>query len=112
VLFRSGGEPVAACLHQLAAADCWSRPTPTIRHHPIAGSQHGERGRELRANDLDRPVIAQDFAFPVGTKAVEFKGISFDVASVTPTGIAFTVTALMPLRELPPMSAPAPAPKW
>ena len=67
--------------------------------------------RELRANDLDRPVIAQDFAFPVGTKTVEFKGISFDVASATPTGITFTVKALMPAREIPPTSTPAPSPK-
>ena len=81
-----------------------------LAYNGIDGQSMKFQFRELRATDLDRPTISQDFAFPVGTKTVEFKGISIDVASATPTEIAFTVKTLMPPREIPPMSAPAPKP--
>jgi hypothetical protein len=63
--------------------------------------------REYKADDLDRPVITQDFAFPLGTKTVEFKGLSLDVQSATPTEIAFTVKTLMPPRTVSPAPPPS-----
>ena len=52
--------------------------------------------REYRADDLNRPVISQDFAFPLASKLVEFRGLSFEVESATATEIAFTVKTLLP----------------
>ena len=77
-----------------------------LAYNGVDGQSMKFQYREYKADDLDRPVISQDFAFPVGTKTVEFKGISIDVASATPTDIAFTVKTLMPPRAI----SPAPKP--
>jgi hypothetical protein len=80
-----------------------------LAYNGVDGQSMKFQYREYKASDLDRPVISQDFAFPVGTKQVEFKGLSFDVQSATATQIAYSVRTLLPAGSAQAQS-PAPSP--
>lgn len=66
-----------------------------LAYNGLDGQSMKFQYREFKANDLDRPTITQDFAFPVGSPKIDFKGISVDVMTATPTEISFSIRSLM-----------------
>ncbi len=72
-----------------------------LAYNGVDGQSMKFQFRQYKADDLDRPTLSQDFAFPVGTKTVTFKGISVEVQTATPTEISYTVSNLMPVMHVP-----------
>lgn len=78
-----------------------SGPNYDLAYNGLDGQSMKFQFRQYKADDLDRPTLSQDFAFPVGTKSVTFKGIGVDIQDATPTSIRYTVTSLMPVMISP-----------